>query len=329
MPALRSFIILGLSFLFLFSPLKGAQSCFAGRTYISLDEVARKLQLRYRIQPNGKAANLYNKDCSLAFYENRKEYILNKYKVSLGSPILASKKRLWITKQDFEYTLLAMLVPKHFHSRPKAYHILLDPGHGGKDHGTQNTTLKLQEKQMTLDLALRLEKILKKKGFRVSLTRRSDCFVSLDKRPEKAKTLKADLFISLHFNAVEGDAAKHIKGIETYILPGKNQASSGRSILEDRDKQSYPGNSHNAWNAFLAYCLHTHVVDGLKALDRGIKKARFVVLKDLPCPGVLVECGFLSNLEEAKHIASPKHRDKLAHALAEGILTYQQTLSTL
>lgn len=327
-PALRSFWILGLS-LFVCSSLNAAQSCIGGRAYISLDELARKLQLKYRTQPDGKAASLQKKDLALSFYENRNECILGKYKVALGSPVLSYKKRLWITKQDFEYTVLAMLAPKHFHPRPKAYHIVLDPGHGGKDQGTQNTALKLKEKQMALDLALRLENILKKQGFRVSLTRRSDYFVPLAKRSEKAKVLKADLFISIHFNAVGGDAANHIKGIETYILPGKHQPSSGRSTLEEVDKQSYPGNSHNAWNAFLAYCVHSKVVENLKSLDRGIKKARFAVLKDLPCPGVLVECGFLSNLEEAKNIASKDYREKLALALAEGILRYKYTLSTL
>ncbi len=329
MTALRSFWVFSLSIFLFYPSLNAAQTCILGRAYISLDEVARKLQLRYRAQPDGKAASLYTKERSLAFYENRNECILNAYKVSLGSPILSYKKRLWMTKQDFEYTILAMLAPKHFYPRPKAYHIVLDPGHGGKDQGTQNTTLKLKEKQMTLDVALRLEGILKKKGFHVSLTRRSDAFIPLAKRTEKANTLKADIFISIHFNAVGGNATQHIKGIETYILPGKNQASSGRSALEAIDQQSYPGNSQNAWNAFLAYCLHTQVVEGLQSLDRGIKKARFAVLKDLSCPGVLIECGFLSNLEEAQSIANPNHREKLALALAEGILRYKQTLNAL
>lgn len=330
--ALRIFWILGFG-LWLFPPslasLKAAQACIAGRAYISLDDVARKLHLRYRTQPDGKAASLYNRERSLSFYENRNECILNQYKVSLGSPVLFYKKRLWITKQDFEYTLLAMLAPKHFYPRPKVCHIVLDPGHGGKDQGTQNPLLKLQEKQMTLDVALRLERILKKKGFTVSLTRRSDTFIPLDKRSLKAKDLKADVFISIHFNAVGGNDIKHIKGIETYILPGKNQPSSSRTTLEETDKHSYPGNTHNAWNAFLAYCIHTQLVDNLKSLDRGIKKARFAVLKELPCPGVLVECGFLSNLEEAKHIASKDHREKIALALAEGIVRYKQTLNAL
>ncbi len=327
--ALRSAWVLGLILSFCCPVLKAAHTCIAGRAYVSLDEVARKLQLKYRTQPDGKAASLYTRDRALSFYENRNECILNAYKVSLGSPVLSYKKRLWITKQDFEYTLLAMLAPKHFYPRPKAYHIVLDPGHGGKDQGTQNTTLKLKEKQMTLDVALRLERILKKKGFKVSLTRRSDTFIPLAQRTEKANALKADVFISIHFNAVGGNVTQHIKGIETYILPGKNQPSSGRAILEAIDQQTYPGNSQNAWNAFLAYCLHTQVVKDLKNLDRGIKKARFAVLKDLSCPGVLVECGFLSNLEEAQYIANQAHREKLALALAEGILRYKQTLSAL
>lgn len=325
-----------LSFVFLYThlllaptKLKAAQACVGGKTYISLDELARKLHLKYRLQADGKAASLYNRERSLTFYENKNECILNKYKVFLGSPVLSYKKRLWITKQDCEYTLVAIISPQRFHPKPKAYHIVLDPGHGGKDEGTQNKSLKLKEKQMALDLALRLAKILKNHGFKVSLTRQSDTFVDLSKRSQRANTLKADLFVSLHFNAVASATAAHIKGIETYLLPGKNQPSSGRSQLEAIDKESYPGNRQNAWNAFLAYCIHSKLIDHLKTSDRGIKKARFAVLKELDCPGVLVECGFLSNPEEAKLIGNAAYRDKLAQALAQGILKYKSSLNAL
>lgn len=308
--------------------LEAAQVSIGGKSYISLDELARKLHLKYRIQADGKAASLYSRERALSFYENRHECIINKYKVLLGSPVLAYKKRLWITKQDCEHTLVPIIQPQRFHPKPKTYHIVLDPGHGGKDEGTQNPSLKLKEKQMTLDLALRLAKILKNHGFKVSLTRQSDSFVDLAKRSARANALAADLFVSLHFNAVPAATATSIKGIETYLLPGKNQPSSGRSKIEAIDKENYPGNHYNPWNAFLAYCIHSQLIDQLKSTDRGIKKARFAVLKDLECPGVLVECGFLSNPEEAKRIANPAYRDKLAMALAQGILKYKSQLGS-
>lgn len=300
-----------------------AKILLQGQTYYSLPEVAAMLGMQFKWLEPKKEAELASRWTKIIFQIHKRDITLNGRRVFLGSAVTLHDNTLWITQNDYQNSLAPILTPRAFKGKQLLRHIVIDPGHGGKDEGTTNKAMGLTEKKLALDLALRIERLLKKAGYKVTLTRRTDTFIPLSKRPEKANELKADLFVSIHFNAV-GSQKEIVQGVETYLLPAQNQPSTSRTQLETADKESYPGNKHNTHNMLLAYCIQDSFLSEINSQDRGIKKARFAVLKTLNCPGVLVESGFLTHTQEARKIAQPTHRQKMAQAITEGILRYDR-----
>ena len=192
-----------------------------------------------------------------------------------------------------------------------------DLGHGGTDSGTRGAHVR--EKEMTLALAKQLELILTAHGFQVHLTRTTDHTVALEKRAEFCRRVKADLFVSLHFNA--GGAAE---GIETYCLTTEGVASTARTRSNSHTGGHSAGNQFDEANVWLAHCVQRALIGDTQAEDRGVRRARFEVLRDASCPAVLVEGGFLSNAGEEQKVLRADYREKLAHAIAEGIVSYQE-----
>lgn len=167
--------------------------------------------------------------------------------------------------------------------------VVIDAGHGGEDGGC--VWNGLIEKKLCLDTALRLERLLKAKGLRVVMTRRSDSTVSLDERAIIANRAKKAIFISLHFNASRD---RSISGMEVFYrsATGKTLAAA---ILRKMDLN-------------------------LKGMNRGLFHSDFKVLRGTVMPAVLIECGYLSNRTEAARCGTPAHRQQLAEAIAVGIL---------
>ncbi len=195
--------------------------------------------------------------------------------------------------------------------------IVLDPGHGGTDGGTRGARNQL-EKEYTLDWALRTERRLTNAGWKVFLTRRTDVDVSLTERVAFADRVRADLFLSLHFNSTFPQTQP--SGIETYCLTPKGMPSTLIRGYSDDERVAYPNNAFDAANLEWAFRIHRSVVKAARAHDDGVKRARFMgVLRYQNRPAVLVEGGFLSNAREAANIYSAAHRETLAQAVAEAI----------
>jgi N-acetylmuramoyl-L-alanine amidase len=193
--------------------------------------------------------------------------------------------------------------------------VVLDPGHGGRDTGAIGGG-GLLEKTVALDLARRVERKLRGSGLKVRLTRKRDRTVDLRTRTTLAAKWGGGLFVSVHLNASVNRSAA---GIETYALavPGLPSTAS-----DSGDPTPFPGHAHNGGNIFLAYCLHRALLSGTGAADRGIRRARFQVLREAPCPAALVECGFVSNRIEESRLATAVFRDEIAEAIARGIRAY-------
>lgn len=196
--------------------------------------------------------------------------------------------------------------------------VVIDAGHGGHDNGASRNGLL--EKNLTLDTALRLEKKLRARGFPVVLTRRDDRFLELTERSDIANRIPRALFVSVHFNdntSASGD------GVETYYASEKTVPGGGGWSLVGwfREKPEAPPADNGLG---LARAVQDAVVGGLGAVDRGVKQARYVVIRQTRCPAVLVEGGFLNNPEQAREIAKPVYRERLAAAIAEGISAYQR-----
>jgi N-acetylmuramoyl-L-alanine amidase len=264
----------------------------------------------------------------LIFQVDRREVLVDGVRVFMGEGALPTERgeSLRISTLDRDRLLVPLLTPGAIEARSPVQIIALDPGHGGRDRGTRNEKLGLVEKDFALDLAQRLRPLLQALGFQVVMTREDDTYIALPERAQRAATAGADLFVSLHFNAA---ASADVNGIETYVLTPQFQRSTGSDEKRPDDAVAAPGNRFDAWSSFLGYTVHRTLLDRMQRPDRGLKRARFVVLRELPCPGVLVEGGYLSNPEEARLVATDEFRDRLAVALAEAIDAYNQTLLRL
>ncbi|HQU09036.1 MAG: hypothetical protein B7X06_01870 [Verrucomicrobia bacterium 21-51-4] len=310
------------------APLANAERTLQGESCLSLKEIARSLGLSLKVIVPQEATYLEGKGIKLKFQSNKRDCMVQDVKVVLGFPATLCVGDLYISKRDYEGTLLPILLPQRFRMphAGKVHRVVIDPGHGGKDQGAENKSMGLVEKKLALDLAQRLCALLKSKGYEVILTRTEDVFVGLEARSLFSNKQKADLFISVHFNTAPTPQAH---GVETFALTSCMQVSSGRSKLEAEDRKSFPGNQWDPWNVLLGFYMQRALIQDLEAQDRGLKRARFVVLKDLACPGVLIEGGFLTNPQEAKKIQDPAYRQKIAIAIAEGVDQYHQTLKRL
>ena len=205
--------------------------------------------------------------------------------------------------------------------------VVIDAGHGGPNFGTLSHDRKLKEKDLTLDWALRIQKLLEGTAWKAVLTRPVDLDLGLTNRVAFAENEKADLFISLHFNSFSNQKED---GIETYCFTPQGMASHLTRGYADEINVDFPNNRYDVENLLLAYDLHRSVLKHTGRKDRGIRRARFMtVLRDQNRPAVLIEGGYLSNPAEAKLIATPEYRQKLAEAVVEALGVHPKTLTTL
>jgi N-acetylmuramoyl-L-alanine amidase len=223
----------------------------------------------------------------------------------------------------------------------KLQRIVIDPGHGGHDEGTQGPK-GLLEKDLVLDVSLRLGKMIEEKmGAEVIYTRSDDTFIPLEGRTAMANDKKADLFLSIHANS---SPVPRITGVETYYLnftdakdamevASRENAGSGQSISDLRDlvqkislhdKASESRDfAERIQSALFAFSSKTFTTEK----NRGVKKAPFVVLIGANMPSVLAEIGFVSNTREESLLKKPDYRQKLAEALYRGVSKYAESLS--
>jgi N-acetylmuramoyl-L-alanine amidase len=196
--------------------------------------------------------------------------------------------------------------------------LVIDPGHGGPNFGTCSVNGGGCEKTFALDWALRLAQLLRTNGWTVQLTRTNDVEVSLPARVELAEAVHADLFLSLHFNHSGGGPEP--AGLETYCLTPLGMESTLTRGYPDDPKELLPNNAFDAENLRLAVRVHHELLSISGTQDRGVRRARFqAVLRGQNRPAILIEGGFLSNEAEARRIADPAYRQKLAEAIARAL----------
>ncbi len=292
----------------------------AGRGYVRITEWARARGFGLHWLKRDETVELSNGACRLVLSANSREAQVNGVAVWLLFPLVPHNGAIWISELDTQSTLEPILSPPRNRPRARIRTICLDPGHGGKDPGNQ--VGRNQEKRFTLALAQELREQLARSGYQVSLTRNSDRFVDLPSRPELAQRRGADLFVSLHFNSAE-ESRNSVHGVEVYCLtPGG--ASSTNTRGQGSDYGWCRGNRHNDENVFLAFTIQKTLRQRLALEDRGVRRARFAVLREAAMPAVLVEAGFMSHPAEGQKIFSGAYRRELAAALVEAIKTYSR-----
>jgi N-acetylmuramoyl-L-alanine amidase len=220
--------------------------------------------------------------------------------------------------------------------------IVIDPGHGGKDPGARANNIN--EATLVLDIALRVEALLKKQpGVEVILTRRTDVFVPLEERTAIANREGADLFLSIHANAA---ARKTARGVETYFLNfATNPEAEAVAARENATSSTSMGklpqlvqqitlNSKVKESREFAQIVQTSLVRGMRAqnkalLDLGVKQAPFIVLIGAEMPSVLAEISFITNSAEAALLRDDAYKQRIAQSLADAVLKYQASLKKI
>ncbi|HOR87043.1 MAG TPA: N-acetylmuramoyl-L-alanine amidase, partial [Bacillota bacterium] len=186
--------------------------------------------------------------------------------------------------------------------------VIIDPGHGGKDPGATAIDKKTYEKDLNLDVAHRLDRILKDIGFRTIMTRSDDSYMDLVSRSGLANNSYADFFMSIHFNAFMSSA----KGIETLYYPN--------DITDE-----YPYD-----NRVMANLFHNEIMDALKRSSRGITpRPGLHVLNKTKMPAILAELGFVTNSEDFAEIKKTEYREMAARALAASIVRFYQEIEQI
>lgn len=171
--------------------------------------------------------------------------------------------------------------------------VIIDPGHGGKDPGAIGIG-GVREKDIILPIGRRVAEILQQNGVQVILTRNSDYFVSLEGRVNMAARARADVFVSIHANSA-GAGRPDVSGLETYYY------DSGLG---------------------LARTIHNSILQSLNVRDRGVRRARFYVLRKSSMPSILVETGYLTGREDIAKLQTSGYQNQMAEAIARGILQY-------
>ncbi len=173
-------------------------------------------------------------------------------------------------------------------------YVVIDPGHGGHDIGGHSG--KVYEKHLALDTAMRLEHYLKASGYRTVMTRRSDTFISLPMRAAIGNRYRNSIFVSIHYNYTW---KRDVGGLETFYHSGASRS--------------------------LARHIHDGMHRRVSASNRGVKFARYFVIRHARNPAVLVECGFVSNSRERARMKKGSYRNSIARGIAEGIAKYRRS----
>ncbi len=251
------------------------------------------------------------------------EIYINGVRFFTHFPLLERAEGQLVSAFDVGKLIEPILRPSRIQDAQPVETVVLDPGHGGTDQGTANQWGS--EKAYALEVALTAREKLLRAGFKVEMTRSDDTGRSLEERIAFANQFQNAVFISIHFNSGSGI------GVESYALAPQNApskaTSSGEQHASDQGPPSNAGNSQDSQNIALTAAVHAAALSSLSAYDRGIRHARFKVLRDIRLPSVLIEGGFLDDREEGRRIASAQYRQKLGTAIAQGVQSYNAALN--
>jgi N-acetylmuramoyl-L-alanine amidase len=210
-------------------------------------------------------------------------------------------------------------IERHKRAEPFAL-VVLDPGHGGADSGAMAENIV--EKNLTLDIAQRVDRLLAAKGVATLMTRVGDSYVALADRAALANRAQDAIFVSIHFN----DGSRAIaSGVETYFA---SQQTTGAPRLASwlPFLQTISGDQPNVESQSLAGFIQQELVARTQAINRGTKTEQFYVLANVRHPAVLVEGGFLTNKDDVGKLSDANYREEIANAMSAGILKYRETL---
>lgn len=301
-----------------FGSKPAAAITLGGRDYTPLSQIASANGMAAPTKIASKAYGAAGGGKSIRVKVNSRDAIVNGIRSWLAFPALERGGQAYISDSDVEHVLKPAFKPGSV-DRPGAVRtVVLDAGHGGHDRGASGPTG--YEKEFTLDVVLRLKKRLEKAGFKVVLTRSSDRFVDLADRPAIASKYKNAIFVSIHFNSA--DWKRSANGLEVFAITARNTPPTGQKNIMSRDRTSEAGHRYEGASAVFAGTMLHSLLGAMDSYDRGVKRARFAVLRRSTVPAILIEGGFLTNPAEARKIGSASWRDNYADAITRGIVEF-------
>lgn len=285
------------------SRIKLAQ--FDPQTLRLVIEDSEKIKVRFKKESNQLVINL---ETTL---KKKTTYVKNEAKANISSPKRADRNRV----------------------------IMIDAGHGGKDPGALGYR-NYREKIVVLQIAKQLKSILNSRGYKVYMSRDKDVYIKLSNRTEYANKHNADIFISIHANAVEKSNAKKACGVECYFLSPSRSAKAERIAAKENSADMSDMNSYGK-QSFLNFLNHHKILASNKlaidiqrgmlgslnksyknVVDGGVREGPFWVLVGAQMPSVLVEVGFISHPTEARRLVDSEYQKELVLGMADGIERY-------
>src|SRR5438128_5723984 len=290
----------------------------SGQDYLSVENISRFYGLPAGVVGAGEKIRFETIKNPLEFVSGSRETMINGARSWLCFPLIEQGGKYLVSRTDVAKTIEPLVRPHRVANVGKVETIVLDPGHGGYDKG--QVSRYGYEKDFVLDAARKLRPLLQAKGLRVMMTREGDYFVPVEVRAQIANTARYSIFVSIHFNGTNDNP--NATGFEIFSFTPRGAPSTSDSAVASSSFSMQPGSEVDAQSMALSACIYHSVLGHIPEYDRGIKRARFAVLRLTKVPAVLIEGGFLTERGECKLIAQKDWRAKLAQAIVVGIENY-------
>src|SRR6184192_3189588 len=290
-----------------------------GHDYLTVENVSSFYGLPAGVVARGEKMRFETVKNPLEFVSGSREAMINGARSWLCFPLIEQDGKYLVSRTDVAKTIEPLVRPHRVSNVGKVETVVLDPGHGGYDKG--QVSRYGAEKDFALDVARKLRPILQAKGMRVIMTREGDYFVPLEVRAQIANRARDAIFVSIHFNATNDDP--NATGFEIFSFTPRGAPSTSDGNVTASSLNVQPGSSVDAQSLALSACIYHSLLGHLPEYDRGIKRARFAVLRLTKVPAVLIEGGFLTERGEGRLISNKDWRGKLAAAIGVGIENYR------
>ncbi len=291
-----------------------------GRDYVSDKNVANFYKIE-SLKTEGNDRIFLHPSLMMKWTVGTPAIFVNNIKFNLSLNVAEVNGQALISTIDLAKLIDPVVRPSYIKKPIDFDTVVIDPGHGGIDTGARG--LKGYEKDYNLDLSLRLQAGLQRRGFKTLMTRNTDVFLDLGQRVAIANAQKKAIFISIHHNSM---GTRSAVGVETFALAPQGTESTNDGSSSPGWTSAMNGNIRDAENIALATAVHAHVIHDLKPVDRGIKRARFNVLAGINKPAILYEGGFLTNPTESLKIHDPAYRQRTADSIADAVVKFKNAV---
>jgi len=290
-----------------------------GHDYLTIENISKFYGLPAEVTSSGDKVQTETVKNPLEFVGGSREVVINGARSWLCFPLIEQDGKFLVSRTDVAKTIEPLVRPHRVPNVGNVETVVLDPGHGGHDKGA--VCRYGSEKDFALDVARKLRGLLQSKGLRVIMTREGDYFVPLDVRAQIANAARDSIFVSIHFNATNDDP--DATGFEIFSFTPRGAPSTSDSAVTPTSLSMQAGTVVDNQSLALSVCIYHSLLGHIPEFDRGIKRARFAVLRLTRVPAVLIEGGFLTERGESRLIANKDWRGKLAAAISVGIENYR------